>query len=209
MTRIRKLLFLSFVPYISVLIGLYVLSNAWIALILYHLAILMMIIIHFNEIDKIRFSIQNKTIFILGMISTILVFPVLYFFWDQIKIPDPELSQILNQFHLTGVSFLLFMIYLSSVHPVLEEIYWRFIISFKSKRKFNFLFDALFAGYHILVLTYFVKWPLIILSFVLLLGTAITWRMIKEKYQDHLTLFVSHALADFSIMTAILLLSQR
>lgn len=209
MTRIRQLVVLSFVPYFSVFIGLYVLSNAWIALIPYHLAILMMIMIHFKEIEKIRFSIQNKTIFILGTISTLLVFPVLYFLWDIIKIPDPELLQTLNQFHLTGGSFLLFIFYLSSVHPVLEEIYWRFIISYKPNKKFNFLFDALFAGYHILVLIYFVKWPLIILSFVLLLGTAITWRMIKEKYQDHLTLFVSHALADFSIMTAILLLSQR
>ncbi len=209
MTKLWQLIVLSFVPYATVFIGLYVLSNAWYALFLYHLAILVIIMIHFKKIDKISFSIQNKKLFIFGTISTLFVLPVLYFLWNVIKLPELNLTEALSQFQLSGRSLWLFILILITIHPILEEIYWRFIIFNTDNKKLNYLFDVLFAGYHVLVLLYFVKLPFIILSLVVLFLTAIVWRMIKEKNQDHVTLFVTHALADFAIMMAILLLSLK
>ncbi|MGD9677355.1 MAG: CPBP family glutamic-type intramembrane protease [Vulcanibacillus sp.] len=203
------LILLSFVPYITTYFGLYVLSNAWIALLSYHLVIVIVLIKRNKELKKIRYLITNKKIFLSSIILTLFTLPLLILLWDFIKLPNLDLSNMLKKFNLDGISFVLFIIYIATIHPVLEELYWRLIITYEKSNKLDFLFDIIFAGYHILVLTLFVKIPFVIISVIVLAISGMFWRYIIKRYQDYLSVFAMHSIADLLIMIAIFTLTNN
>jgi membrane protease YdiL (CAAX protease family) len=117
------------------------------------------------------------------------------------KLDTSSLASNLAEFQLKGLSWILFMPYFCLLHPVLEEMFWRGSPIGKPGDK-NYR-DILFGGYHVLVLAYFIKSEWVIISFFILAFVSWMWRVISYKTDGLLIAFLSHVLADSSIIIAL------
>jgi len=192
-------------PYLGVLVGMYWFKNAFFALLIYHFIILIYILKkrkHLNINDL--FKINNKLIFILFSITCALTGLIIYVLKDFIFTHPMELKTILQAYGLHQHNIWIFIIYFSTINPVLEELFWR--ILFNSNNKIISFSDIGYASYHILVVLLFIKPEFVLVTYIGLLIAARIWRYIYDKYNDSLTLFISHALADLSVMLAVLYL---
>ena len=195
------------VPYVAVLIGLYILKNAWVAIGLYHLGISVFLITCDNSklLRKTRMG-WNSLAVLLSIVMSAMIFPILFFFWGLMQLENTPLNSVLSNFGLHGASWFFFMIYFSTVQPLLEELYWRGYLGCDYKH-FSWT-DLAFAGYHILVLAWFIKLPWLVIAFIILLITAYIWRHFASKYEGLIVPLLSHIVADMSIIVAVYVLAQ-
>ena len=143
----------------------------------------------------------NGYIAILVCIPPALSGLVLYFLWPLLKLDVIVFADKLAEFGIHGQLWTVFIPYYILFTPWLEEYYWRGILG--SGKKFPDMSDLLFAGYHILVLFLFIKPVWVMLIFIILVFSAWIWRLIKIKFNGLLIPFISHLLADMSIIFAI------
>jgi membrane protease YdiL (CAAX protease family) len=190
---------------LGVFIGLYVFRNAYLAIVIYHIGLVLAILL-FRKGSPLQegFKIKSKkTFFISSFIFSFSGFG-LYFFWESLKIPELDLETVLLEYGLNQSTFWIFVIYISTVNPLLEELFWRFI--YKSNSKIVSASDLLFAFFHFFILIKFTQIEYAILATVGLVLTARIWRYYHSVLKENLTIFITHALADLSIMIAVLLL---
>ncbi len=205
MKTARLKLISALVPYIAVLIGLYVLKNAWIAIGLYHFSITVFLIAgDKNSLLKRVCTGWNFRIAVVGIVMSVLIFPIIFFLWGHMQLENAPLNSTLANFGLYGTSWFFFMIYFSIVQPFLEELYWRGYL--ESNRKHFSWTDFAFAGYHILVLAWFIKLPWLVIAFIVLTVAAYIWRYIASKLEGLAVPLLSHIVADVSIVVVTCLL---
>jgi len=197
----------ALVPYVAVLIGLYVLKNAWIAIGLYHFGITVFLITgDRNSLLKRVCTGWDSIIAVVGIVMSIMIFPIIFFFWGHMQLESISLKSALANFGLHGTSWFFFMIYFSTVQPFLEELYWRGYL--ECGHKYFSWTDFAFAGYHILVLAWFIKVPWLVIAFVVLAIAAYIWRYIVSKLEGLAVPLLSHIAADVSIIAVIYVLIQ-
>jgi len=196
------------IPYFAVFMGLYILKNAWIAILLYHSLILAYLIItgHLADFRKI-FIGRNNRLFLISCAISVIGGPALFLLWNFMKLDTSSLSSNLAEFQLKGLSWILFMPYFCLLHPILEEVFWRSKPDSESKP--GYYKDILFGGYHVLVLVFFIKVEWVAISFFILAFVSWMWRSISRKTNGLLIAFLSHILANSSIIIAVnFILSQ-
>jgi membrane protease YdiL (CAAX protease family) len=187
-----------FVPYIAVLLGLYVFKNAWLTLALYHAGIIL-ILAHEKQLGHIHTLFKGGTIPMgillsgFGLIAGLLF----YFLWPTLGLQE-TLSNNMTSFQLTGISFYAWTLYFFLVNPFFEEIFWRGYLG--SEKKWPVLNDFLFAGYHVLVLLFFIPLLWTIIAFVALSITSWFWRLVQNRYGGLLLPTISHLAGDLSVM---------
>ncbi len=207
MKTARLKLISALVPYVAVLIGLYVLKNAWIAIGLYHFGIIVFLIAgDRNSLLKRVCTGWNSTMATVGIVMSVMIFPIIFFFWGQMQLESMPLKSALANFGLHGTSWFFFMIYFSTVQPFLEELYWRGYL--ENNRKYFSWTDFAFAGYHIFVLAWFIKLPWLVIAFVVLIVAAYLWRYIASKLEGLVVPLLSHIVADVSIIAVTSVLIQ-
>lgn len=106
---------------------------------------------------------------------------------------------------LTPPFFILFAIFFSLLHSLLEEYYWRWFVFRGLMLKMSWipasiLGSAAFAGHHYFVLSEFFSLPITVLF-----GTAVgvagfIWCWVYKKYQSLLPSYISHIFVDAVIM---------
>jgi len=200
-------------PSVAVLLGLYGLHSAWAAVLLYHFGI-----VAFALVLRRRRSSDptDETIPLseLGRRTLRWMLPVtimcalsgvaFYLLWDWIVQPGVSLSSWLGERGMSGWSWWLFVPYFGLLHPVLEELHWsRLVAGLPSQVG---LFDALFAGYHLLVLASLVRWPWLLLIFVILVCSSVFWRQMYRSRETRFVPLLTHGAADLSIVIAASLL---
>ena len=132
---------------------------------------------------------------------------LLVLLWDTASLENIDLGQTLARFGLSGLSWWFFVVYYVTIHPVLEELYWRgYLFRELPHRTVQ---DAAFAGYHVLVLLIFLKLPWVLVSFGLLWFSAWCWRRLTERYDGLGVVIASHAVADLSILLAVAYLLRK
>ena len=195
------------VPYVAVLFGLYVLKNAWIAIGLYHFGITVFLIGgDGNSLLKRVCMGWNSIIAAAGIVMSVIIFPIIYFLWGHVQLESISLNSALANFGLHGTSWFFFMIYFSTVQPFLEELYWRGYL--ECGHKYFSWTDFAFAGYHILVLAWFIKLPWLAIAFIVLTVAAYIWRYIAFKLEGLAVPLLSHIVADVSIIAVTYILIQ-
>ncbi len=195
------------VPYVAVLVGLYVLKSAWIAIGLYHFGITVFLIAgDRNSLLKRVCTGWNSMPAVIGVVMSVMIFPIVFFFWGHMQLESTPLKSALANFGLHGTSWFFFMIYFSTVQPFLEELYWRGHLEYGHKY-FSWT-DFAFAGYHILVLAWFIKPPWLVIAFIVLTATAYVWRYIASKLEGLAVPLLSHIVADVSIIAVTYILIQ-
>ncbi len=193
--------------YVVVFVGLYIFKNAWTAILLYHLGIVLLLIIGSRKnLIKSIFAGWDLTVGLIAVAVCALSGPAILVCWEYMRLDQSALGTVLGNFGLHGWSWYLFIIYFATVQPLLEELYWR---RFPGRsRKWPCFTDLAFAGYHILVLVWFIKWPWVTAAFVVLVMAGWTWRRIMHRFGGLAVPILSHIAADISIVTAVGLLLQ-
>jgi len=198
-TLLRKLA--PFLPYLAISIGLFLLHSAWLALLSYHAGIVILLL---TDRQGLRFwrALPEKQI---GLACAAGAFGLsggiaLYLLWPTLCVPA-GFGASLSRMGLSGFGWFGFMLYFSIVNPGLEEVYWRgFLGSASHSMTLN---DLLFSGYHLLVLGQFLKFPWLLLAFIVLGVAGWAWRQFTRLSDGLLVAVISHFAADLSVILVI------
>jgi membrane protease YdiL (CAAX protease family) len=189
-------------PYAAVLLGLYVLRSAWAAILLYHAG--MVILLRFGRQEGLLGSVRQgwsaPAAAVVGIVCAACGL-LLALLWGTISREHMNLGETLTGFHLSGLSWWVFAAYYVTVHPVLEEIYWRGYLP--GAHRSPVAVDVAFAGYHVMVLCLFIKLPWVLVSFGVLWFAAWSWRQLAARYSGLGVAIASHAAADLSIVAVV------
>ena len=195
------------VPYVAVLLGLYILKNAWIAIGVYHSGVAAFLIAsNWKNLLRKVYAGWNSLMAVAGVVMAAMIVPILFFLWEHMQLEDMPLASVLANFGLHGHSWLLFVAYFSTVQPLLEELYWRGYL--ECDQKHVSWVDVTFSGYHILVLAWFIKPPWLVVVFVILTAAAYAWRHLASKLEGLAVPLLSHVVADIGIIAVTCVLIQ-
>ena len=193
-------------PYLAVGLGLFWFHNGWIALLGFHLGILISLWLAKSDIP---FSILFKSNHVQWVILSILLCGSsgisLYFLQDWLGIANDLPAQV-QSFGLTWGTWSLFITYFVLVNPLLEEYFWRGYLG--SPTKGLFPSDFAYAGFHGLILMGKTQTSAIIYSLLLLVLAGWFWRQIAREDGGLLAPVLGHMAADFTILMAIYRLSS-
>ncbi len=203
--KIRSL-FLASGAYIAMVIGLFVFGNAWLSFAIYHGLILVVMLNRDNRRFWHELFAGWQWLPALGAIVFGLGGGVILYLLAPVAGVNAEtLKPVLSGFALTGYLWPAFILYHTFVNPFVEEVFWRGRLG--SDCKNLKMIDFLFAGYHILVLVWFLDILFILLAFVILTVASWLWRQMRRKYGGLILPVLSHMTADGSIMFAAYFLS--
>lgn len=189
------------IPYIAVGAGLLVFHNAWVAIVGYHIGMIVIVLLSKPGISvKQLFKSNNYRMpaitAIVGASSGILM----YTLWPLLSVPDDTGSYV-RSIGLTESTWPLFLAYYIAVNPLIEEYYWRGYLGSNSKGvELN---DLLWAGYHIIVLAGKMGMVWLAVVFLVLSAGAWFWRQANRLSEGLLPSAVSHIAADITTIFAI------
>lgn len=103
--------------------------------------------------------------------------------------------------------YIIFSIFLSLGHSLLEEYYWRWFLGKGLQSKGNYslwtaliLTNAAFSAHHFIVLNALVELPWAIFGTIAVFLAGITWSLLYEKTNSIFASWLSHACVDATIM---------
>lgn len=191
-----KKVFKLLAPYFAVGIFWCIFSSAWLAILAYHLQIVLWAPRPFSFM---RLSgVRRIMLFALPAVTA---GPVLYFLLPWMIHAD--LSVWLADYHLSGLSLVLMIPYFGIVHPFLEQLHWAQL------REVTPAAHPLFAGYHIMVLYSLLTIPWLIACFVILTTASYTWQQMRRRSGNSALPVMSHIYADTSIIIAVFIQVYR
>lgn len=193
---------LAAIPYAAVVTGLYVVRNAWVAILLYHAGIVAVLAGEgrTRTLRSTRSGWERRAI-VPACVVAALGGVALYLLWPVVGLGKEGLANALSEYGLGESRWVLFAAYYATAHPVLEELFWRGRLG---SRRFEPAWpDAAFGGYHFLVLVLFVELPWALASAAILSVAAWAWRYAAGRFGGLGIPLVSHAVADLSIVLAI------
>jgi membrane protease YdiL (CAAX protease family) len=188
-------------PYLAVWAGLFLFKSAWFALIGFHLAILIVLLVARPNIPvNILFKSKSRKWILPSILFCSLGGICLYFLWPVFSVAT-DLPAQLQAIGLTSSSWLLFIVYFSLVNPLIEEYFWRGVLGNDSKKP-N-VGDVFYAGYHAVVL-WGRLYPLwILLAVIVLTSAGWLWRQLAREDEGLLAPVLGHVAADFTILFTI------
>jgi membrane protease YdiL (CAAX protease family) len=195
-------------PCAAVFTGLQFLRSAWAAILLYHTVIVVCLFL--RNRNRNRMSLLEGWSFSPGMTLTLVCLlcgPILVMLWPIMERGNTGFLSMLESFGLGGGSFLIFALYYISLHPVLEELFWRDALAGRGRSVGAS--DIAFAAYHVIVLIHFMKIPWVVLAFLVLALVSFLWRWIAGRHGGLAIPLASHIAAGIGIMTAAYYLSHH
>jgi membrane protease YdiL (CAAX protease family) len=186
--------------YLGVFWGMFILRNAWGALIGFHLTLLPLIVI-----DRQKIISRLRTPVSLGILLAIAASGIvggagLWLTWPHAGLPN-DFSSSVGALGLSGNIWLPFILYFVLVNPVLEEAYWRSALTNSSR--YPALVDFLFAGYHLFIIAPYVGLFWMLYVFIILACASWFWREVTRYTGSLLPAIFSHMLADLTILLVI------
>jgi len=109
--------------------------------------------------------------------------------------------------HLGIMSYYwLFSVFLSLVHSLIEEYYWRGFVYGQFRRivaptAAAFLSAAAFGSHHVIITGRLMNWPLGIVCGVGITAGGVIWAFQYNRHRSLLAPWISHAIVDFAVMT--------
>jgi membrane protease YdiL (CAAX protease family) len=188
-------------PYLAVGIGLFWFHHAWTALLGFHLAIIISLLLVRSQLPiKILFQSKDIRWVLLSVLlcgSSGVSLYVMRSFLGNVN----DLPARIASFGLTSPTWPLFILYFSLVNPFVEEYFWRGYLG--SPTKGFFLSDFLYAGFHGLILMNNLQTGAVLYSLLVLAVAGWFWRQIAREDQGLLASVLGHMVADFTILLAV------
>jgi membrane protease YdiL (CAAX protease family) len=187
--------------YLAVGLGLFAFRNAWIALLGFHLAIVLSLLIAKPSLPvAILFKGQNIKRIILSVLLCGSSGIALYFLWDKFGIVS-DISAQTESFGLNSHTWLPFIAYFTLVNPFVEEYFWRGYLG--SPTQTLYPGDFLYAGFHALILIGKMQTGSILYGMLALVTAGWFWRQIAREDHGLLAAALGHMAADFTILMTI------
>ena len=188
-------------PYLAVAIGLFWIQNAFWALIGFHIAIILSLLLARSSFPiKLLFKSKNIRWAVLNILLCGSSGLSLYFLWSYFGVMD-NLSGQMEALGLTSSTWPVFITYFALVNPFIEEYFWRGYLG--SPTRGLFASDFLYAGFHALVLMNKVQTGAILYSLTLLVLAGWFWRQLARADEGLLAPVLGHMAADFTILMAV------
>lgn len=187
--------------YLAVGLGLFVFHSAWDALLGFHAAIIISLLIAKPKIPISILFKHKKTKWI--FLSVLLCGSSgisLYYLWGHFGIAN-DISKQLEALGLRASNWPLFITYFTLINPFAEEYFWRAHLGNKTKHLHSS--DFLYAGFHTLILIHKTNIFTIIYALVLLVLAGWFWRQIAREDSGLLASVLGHMAADLTILGAI------
>lgn len=191
------------IVYIAVALGLFVSRTAWSALLSFHLAILISLLIAKPKIPvKILLTSHHIKWILISVLLCGSSGITLYLLWNKLGITG-GLSAHVEAIGLNQFTWIPFIAYFTLANPLLEEYFWRGYLG-SSTRNF-YASDFFYAGFHGLVLMNHVQGSMVVYSLALLILAGWFWRQIARADDGLLAPVLGHMAADFTILLAVFL----
>lgn len=188
-------------PYLAVGIGLFWIQNALFALLGFHFAIILSLLLARSSITvKILFKSNDLRWVILSIVLCGTSGIALYFFWSYFGIVS-DLPTHIESYDLTRSTWPLFITYFVLVNPLIEEYFWRGYLG--SPTKGLYPSDFLYAGFHALILMNKMQTAAVIYSLIVLVLAGWFWRQLARVDGGLLASVLGHMVADFTILMAV------
>jgi hypothetical protein len=193
--------------YLAVIIGLFWFRDAWGALLGFHLAIIVSLFYAKPNIPiAILFKSTNAKWVVLSILLCGSSGVSLYLLWHVFGIAKNVSEQTIS-LGLSSHNWLYFIAYFALVNPFIEEYFWR---GYLGNATHNFyISDAIYAGYHALVLIGKTHWITIMFSIAVLTFAGWLLRQIAREDNGLLAPMLGHMSADFMILAAVYLRMQN
>jgi membrane protease YdiL (CAAX protease family) len=187
--------------YLAVGLGLLVFYSAWGALLGFHAALLISLLIARPNMP-LKTLLTNRnfkwiflSVFLCGASGI-----ALYFLWDIFGFASNLPAQVAS-LGLNASNWSLFIAYFALVNPFLEEYFWRGWLG--DKRKSLHISDFLYAGFHGLVLIGRVRTGSILFGLSVLVLAGWFWRQIAREDGGLLAPLLGHMAADLTILLTV------
>lgn len=199
--------YLALIPYLAMILGLHLGRSAWLSFALYHGGILLVMLRpearhHMGRLLSGWDWRQGTAAIVFGLGGGLLTYALA----PIAGLDGPRLAAEMARLGLQGPAWILFALYHALLNPWFEEVFWRGRLG--DDRRGLVANDLLFAGYHILVLTLFLDWGWVLLSFLVLTAAGWLWRQMRRARRGLLLPVLSHLAADAGIMAAVYRLIQ-
>jgi len=194
-------------PYIAVILGLYIFHNAWLCIGIYHAGMIFILLLARKQGLARSLLVGWRLVpgvssMVFGLLGGVLVLSLLP--WLGL---GQGLVTRLASLGLSGYAWPLFVFYHAMVNPWLEELFWRGFLG--NRAGYPVTEDFLFAGYHVPVLALFLGWPWLIPAFGALFGSAWLWRWLARKCGGLAVPALSHLAGDSGVMIALWIVSLK
>jgi uncharacterized protein len=192
-------------PYLAVAIGVFWVQNALVALMSFHTAIVLSLLLARSQVPiQVLFKSKDIRWVILNVLLCGSSGISLYFFWSYFEVIG-NLSDHVQSFGLTGTTWPVFLTYFVLVNPLIEEYFWRGYLGSPTRRLYPS--DFLYAGFHGLILLDRMEIAAVLYSLILLTLAGWFWRQLARANEGLLAPVLGHMAADFTILMAIYLRS--
>ena len=193
-------------PYLAVGLGLFWFHSGWIALLGFHLGILISLFLAKPDLPVSLLFKSNDTRWVILSILVCGSSGVSFYLFRKSFGIVGDLPAQLESAGLTRHAWPLFMTYFVMVNPFLEEYFWRGYLG--SPTKGFYLSDFLYAGFHGLILMGKMHTSAVLYSLSVLVLAGWFWRQIAREDRGLLAPVLGHIAADFSILSAVYLISN-
>jgi membrane protease YdiL (CAAX protease family) len=183
-------------PYVATWAGVVLLDRGLVAVGVYHAGILVAWYRVRFPLEKVFGGMHGWMLAGMGLLC-LLTWPLLEILWPVMKQPGVDLEALLLRWGLTEWRIWVFAVYSVTLHPVLEETFWRGMLPD------HWTSDALFAGFHLLVLFPLVQAVWLPVVFFALFAAAAIWRAQVRRTGGLLVPVLTHAMADLGILLAV------
>jgi len=187
--------------YLAVGLGIFQFHSAWGALLGFHFAIIVSLLIARPNIPIKMLAINNNIKWI--VISVLLAGSsgiALYLLWDYPGFANNVSAQV-EALGLNSSNWIPFIAYFALVNPLIEEYFWRGFLG--SSTKGLYLSDFLYSGFHGLILMGKVRMELLIFALTMLVLAGWFWRQVTRENQGLLASVLGHMAADITILLAV------
>lgn len=196
-------------PSIVVALAMLVAGNAWIAMLGFHLTLIVAMIVHRRQLDwrqvlaRPRSGILAAHLF--GAMAMMTVFSLALFAYANHSSSSTYggyLDEQLTAFGVAESSRIWFAVQLCLLNPLLEELFWRGL--FFSRRKGLAATDACYAAFHFFALAAFMPVLQASVGTLALIGVGYALRQLAARFRGSIVVpVVWHALGDLAVVVAI------
>lgn len=187
--------------YLAVGLGLLVFHSAWGALLGFHAAIIISLLIA-RPIIPLKLLLTKHDIkwILLSVLLCGVSGMALYFLWDIFGFAS-DLSEQVASLGLNASNWPVFIAYFALINPWIEEYFWRGWLGSESKSLHTS--DFVYAGFHALIMLGRVRTGSIIFGVSVLVLAGWFWRQVAREDGGLLAPVLGHMAADFTILTAV------
>jgi membrane protease YdiL (CAAX protease family) len=193
-------------PYLAVSAGLFLFKSAWLALMGFHFAIILVLLIGRPDIPiDILFKTKHFTWTRRSVVTCAGIGITIYYFHPYLGVAG-DLSSQLESIGLNPSTWPVFIAYFALINPFIEEFFWRAYLG--SGTRGLSIGDLMYAGYHGLVLIGMVHVLTILFTLVSLTFVGWLWRQIRREDEGLLVPVLGHMTADFTILMSVYLMTR-